>query len=162
MTMTLIADTSAGMTSTHVKSTRFGTFEAEDDLVITLVGGLIGFESCRRFVIVTPDEGGVIRWLQALDEPAVAFPIIDPWLFKADYAPEITRRDADELELDEATPRLIFAIVTVPRDNPRGITANLVGPIVVNAHTRCGKQVVVTNEEYGTKHRIIGDEAAAA
>src|SRR5207244_1142979 len=98
-------------------------------------------------------------WLQSIDRAELAFPIIDPWLFKADYAPSISREDAEEIELRETTPRLVYSVVTVPRDDPRGITANLLGPLVINARTRVGKQVIVTNEEYGTKHRILEAEA---
>lgn len=136
-------------------TTRFGTLEADEELVLTFPDGLIGFDRCKRFLVVRPDDQSPFRWLQSLDEPSVAFPIVEPAYFRNDYAPTIADTDARYLQLEADTPTLLFAIVTVPRQNPRGMTANLLGPLVVNALTRQGKQVIVQNPEYTTKHRVM-------
>jgi flagellar assembly factor FliW len=141
-------------TTERLWTSRFGELEVTRDLVIDLPDGLIGFERCRRFVVVTQEESSPFRWLQSLDDGAVAFPVIDPWQFKPDYAPTISDTDAQQLGLSAETPKLTFAIVTVPKSDPHAMTANLLGPIVINAATRQGRQVIVTDEHYGTKHSI--------
>lgn len=138
-----------------IRTSRFGALEVDPDLTIDVPDGLIGFELCRRFVVVTQDEGSPFRWFQSLDDGTVAFPIIDPWQFMPDYAPTISDGDARLLGLSQDTPKLVFVVVTVPKHDPRAMTANLLGPIVINAATRRGRQVVVTDERYGTKHSIV-------
>lgn len=143
------------LNSVKCATTRFGEIEVEEDLVITLPEGLIGFEDCTRYVVLHLDEKSPFRWLQSLDDGAVAFPIIDPWDFMADYAPSISDADAAKLRIDRDSPKLVFAVVTIPRNNPRGVTANLLGPLVINPVTRIGKQVIVADEQYHTKHSIM-------
>lgn len=149
-------------TTIHVETTRFGAIDVEKDLLIELPGGLIGFEDCTRFVVIHQDENSPFRWLQSLDDGAVAFPIMDPWQFRPDYAPSISDADAAELGLTPEKPKLVFAIVTVPLNNPRGMTANLLSPVVINPLTRQGKQVIVLDECYTTRHNILEEMLRAA
>jgi len=145
------------MNTINCRTTRFGEIEVEEDLVITLPGGLIGFEECRRYVVVHAGEKNPFRWFQSIDDGTVAFPIIDPWDFKPDYSPTISDSDAAHLDIDDESPKLIFAVVTIPRQDPRRVTANLLGPIVINPLTRIGKQVIVADEHYGAKHSIMDE-----
>ncbi|HLK57577.1 MAG TPA: flagellar assembly protein FliW [Chthonomonadaceae bacterium] len=152
---------SAGSESTAlpretVATSRFGTIEVEEDLIITLPEGLIGFEGCTRYVIVHHDENSAFRWLQSLEEPAAAFPIMEPGLFRPDYAPTLSDADARFLEITTTDiPILVFSIITVPAGNPQQMTANLLGPIVVNGLTRRGKQVIAQDEGLTTRHRLV-------
>lgn len=161
-----IEETATSFTGVRLKTTRFGEISADEEIIITMPEGVIGFEDCTRYVVVHQDEKSPFKWLQSLDDGAVAFPIIDPWQFKADYAPTLAKNDAAWLELTEETPKLVFVIVTIPRDNPRGMTANLLGPLVINGLTRRGKQMIVEDTCYTTKHSIMeelqkGAEGAA-
>lgn len=140
-----------------VATIRFGALEVEEDLILALPEGLIGFEACRRFVVVRPQENSPFRWLQSLDEPRVAVPIIEPGEFRSDYAPTISDADARSLQLTPETPTLVFVIVTVPPRDPRAMTANLLAPVVINGLTRRGRQVIVQDEGYTTRHRIVDE-----
>jgi flagellar assembly factor FliW len=147
--------TSATLAGVRANTTRFGEIDVDPDLVITLPDGVLGFERCRRYVVVQQGDTTQFKWLQALDDGTVAFPVIDPWQFKPDYAPTLSDADAAQLELGNGTPQLVFAIVTVPRENPRAMTANLLAPVVINARTRQGKQVIVRDDIYTTRHSVI-------
>ncbi len=136
-------------------TTRFGSIEVEEDLIITLREGIIGFEDCTRYVVLHVDQKSPFRWFQSLDDGSVAFPIIDPWEFKPDYTPTIGDADAAQLGLTSDSPKLVFAIATVPRQDPRSMTANLLAPLVIDPITRIGKQVIVTDEHYTTRHSIM-------
>jgi flagellar assembly factor FliW len=151
----------ASATCHTLETTRFGAIEVEEDLVIRIPEGLIGFEECRQFVVLHEDAASPFRWLQALDNGAIAFPVIDPWTFKPDYQPTITDLDAAALDLYEETPKLVFVIVTVPADKPQAMTANLLGPLVINPLTRRGRQVIVTDDEYTTRHGIVQEMSRA-
>jgi flagellar assembly factor FliW len=143
-----------------VRTTRFGDLEVDEELIIDMPDGLIGFERCRRFVVITPGEESAFRWFQSLDDGAVAFPIIEPWHFMEDYAPTISDMDVRLLGLSQEVPRLVFAVVTVPKHDPRSMTANLLAPLVINAGTRQGRQVIATDDRYTTRHRILQEMQA--
>lgn len=138
-----------------VSTTRFGVIEVDEDLIITLPEGIIGFDQCKRFVIIQHDDVSMFRWLQSLDIAAIAFPIIDPNEFRDDYAPIVSDSDVRSLSLTAEMNPLLFAIVTIPAGNPRGMTANLLGPIVVNPITRNGKQIIVPDQGFTTRHVIL-------
>ena len=80
-------------------------------------------------------------------------PVINPLVVKEDYNPVVE----DELlkGLGEITEEniVILLLLTVPQDAIQ-MTANLKAPIIINADTRKGAQVVVENEEYEIKYRI--------
>ena len=61
---------------------------------------------------------------------------------KTEYAVPITEENI-----------VILLLLTVPQDAIQ-MTANLKAPIIINADTRKGAQVVVENEEYEIKYRI--------
>ncbi len=147
------------MTTTEkvrVETTRFGPVEVDPSYVITFAGGIIGFENCRRFAVLQHDDRSPFRWLQSIDDGAVAFPVMDPQIFLPDYNPPIPARDAKELHLSDGQRPLVLAIITVPRANPRALTANLLGPVVINAETRAGKQVILDdNCRYTTRYDLL-------
>lgn len=146
------------MTATiAVPTTRFGTLEVEEDIIIYLSEGIIGFEKWKRYVVVHHDDTTSFRWLQALDHPGVAFPILEPREFRPDYAPTISNSDAQALQVTADTPVLMFAIITVPPGQPDGMTANLLGPIIINGFTHQGRQVIVQDEGYHTRHRVVDE-----
>jgi flagellar assembly factor FliW len=143
-----------------VPTVRFGLLKVDPETVLTFPNGLIGFETCKRYIIVRHQDNSAFRWLQSLDEARIAFPIVEPMEFCADYAPTISDADARFLDVDRGdAPILLFTIVTVPPHNPRDMTANLLAPLVVNGLTRRGKQTIVQNEGYTTRHKIVDEMA---
>ena len=135
-------------------TTRFGEIEVDVDLVIDFPEGMIGFESCRSYVVVRHDDKSAFRWLQSLEEPGIAFPVVEPFAFRPDYAPTISDSDARMLGLKRDTPTLLFVVVSVPGRDPRAMTANLLAPLVINGESRTGKQVIVQDEGYSTRHHV--------
>lgn len=141
---------------------RFGTIEYGELDVVTFPLGLPGFENHRRFVIINHKDGSPFRWLQSVEDGALAFLVVDPATFFSDYAPEMDESDSQFLSLTETTPRLVYTIVTIPKGNPEAMTLNLAGPIVVNAQNRVAKQIVLTDESFGIRHPIPKAESPEA
>ena len=48
----------------------------------------------------------------------------------------------------------------MPKGDPHGITANLLAPILINPTDRVARQVIVNNDEYGLRHRLLPENAA--
>jgi flagellar assembly factor FliW len=141
----------------RIKTTRFGMLEVETELILTFPDGIIGFDSCTRYIVISTEDNGAFRWLQSLDRPELAFPILDPTTFRPDYAPVISDMDARLLELTSTTPFLLFCVVTVPSHAPREMTANLLAPVVINGLTRNGRQVIIQDEGYNTRHKVVDE-----
>lgn len=122
--------------------------------------GLPGFPDVRRFVLVRLGDElspfSVLRSLddEAADAPAVEFVVTHPRLFFPDYEPEIDDDTAGRLELKSADDALLLVIVTVT-DPVAASTANLLGPIVVNRHTRAAAQAVLGNSGYATREALV-------
>lgn len=139
-----------------VKTKFFGEIDLGEDKIITLERGIIGFEECKRFTILfdsEKEERPAISWLQSLDEQALALPIINPLIVKADYNPVVE----DELlkHLGELTEEnlVIFLAMTVPNDLTK-MTVNLKAPFIINADTRKGAQLIVENQDYEVRYHV--------
>lgn len=139
-----------------VKTKFFGEIDLGEDKIITFERGIIGFEECKRFTILfdsEKEERPAISWLQSLDEQALALPIINPLIVKADYNPVVE----DELlkHLGELTEEnlVIFLAMTVPNDLTK-MTVNLKAPFIINADTRKGAQLIVENQDYEVRYHV--------
>lgn len=130
----------------HCRSTRFGAFDIQDEKVLTFPTGLLGFPESHRFVILDHDTEAPFKWLQSLDEAGVAFVIIDPALFHPTYNVEISSDALTEVKGTEQDELILTVLLTIPSDDPTGITANLRGPLLMNSRTKLCKQLVLSDE----------------
>jgi flagellar assembly factor FliW len=123
---------------------------------LSFASGLPGFPDARRFVLVRlGDELSPFSVLRGLDDGVdLEFVVTHPGLFFPDYAPEIDDDTADRLELKSADDALLLVIVTVT-DPVGASTANLLGPIVVNRHTRVAAQAVLGASGFNTREALV-------
>ncbi len=138
----------------QVKTTRFGEIDVKEADVINLPAGLIGFPELKRYVMLDHDKDSPFKWLQSLDDGAIAFVLINPLLFKPDYTVEVTESEVSDLDLTAEEDAVISVIITMP-SNPQNMTANLKAPLVFNLKNRRGKQLILNNAEYTTRHNIV-------
>lgn len=138
------------------KTKFFGEVELADDKVLDFPSGLIGFENYTKFAIMYDEEDkGTTRisWLQSLEEPLLALPVVDPLAIVEEYIPVIE----DELLVPLGNPAdedLLFLLaMTVPSDMTK-VTANMKAPIIINAATKKGAQLIVENEDYPVKFNV--------
>lgn len=144
------------MTKTALVDTpRFGTLSYGEHDVVRFPDGLIGFPGSQHFLIIEHREGSDFRWLQNIDEPALALLIVDPSRFVKDYSPEVNESVVSNLQITDATPRLVYTVVNIPKGKPEDMTLNLAGPIVINAENRLAKQLVLEDSRYPLRHRVM-------
>lgn len=137
-----------------ISTTRFGEIEVAPEEIVEFSEGLLGFEDAHRFVILNTQDGGPFRWLQCLDQGDLAFVIIEPLQFMYAYDLEISDADVEFLGVKAVEDLVLYAIVTIP-DNPRDMTANLQGPLVINVKTRRGRQIISNNPAHSLKTSIL-------
>lgn len=143
----------------EISTTRFGTLQFPRDLVITVQGGLLGFPHAERFAVLEHDaEDSPFKWLQAIDDPNLAFIILDPHLLVPDYLRQIEADVHDALGPFDPQDISTIAVVTVPAERPIEMTANLRAPVVVKFSERRGKQIILTNDLFSLNHRIFAPE----
>ena len=123
---------------------------AEDDLLFE--DGIPGFPDHRRFQLIDFVGDSAFQMLQSLDDESMAMIVCSPWMFFPNYEPEITDADQEGLELETAEDAIVFCPVTISA--PDKVYANLLGPFVVNAKTRRGRQVVLVDSDYAVKTPI--------
>ena len=139
-----------------IESTRFGTVEVKEDRIIRLKGGLLGFSELENFILLDDqaDSSLPFKWLVSVDQPEVGFLVTDPGIFFKDYVFDLPQESAQELGIRTEDDVQVISLLTVPSD-PKMITANLRGPIVINARTFAAKQIVLHNTDFATKHYIF-------
>ena len=135
----------------------YGEIEINEPQIIDLPEGILGFDFIKKFIIMdAEDEGSPFKWMQAFDEKDLAFVIIRPLDFMEEYELVIAQNDLDTVKSDNIDELLVFAIVTIP-ENPRKMTANLQGPIIVNPVKRLGKQAISLSDRYTVRHNILDE-----
>ena len=126
-----------------------------DSNIVKLPQGIFGFPDLRSCELIFNQDELPFMWLQEQQKGGLAFIVLEPIGFIPDYTVEISDGDVAFLGIQSPEDVLILNIVTINKDRPEQITANLVGPLIVNRKTRAGKQVIVNNyERYSAKYEL--------
>jgi flagellar assembly factor FliW len=145
-----------------IKTRPFGEIEVSEQQIIDFPDGILGFDDVRKFVLLDAhDENSPLKWLQAFDEPDLAFVIIRPVDFMREYELVVSMNDIEAVGAETAENLIVFAIVTIPT-NPSDMTANLQGPIIVNPEKRLGRQAISLSDRYSVRHKILEEMKKAA
>jgi len=116
--------------------------------------GIPGFEQFKSFTLLSADEDGTFVHLQSVEDEEVVFLLADPFRFYPTYEFELALHIQEELCLQEEKDVAVWTIVTVG-EKLEDSTLNLLAPIVVNTKLKVGRQVILQNTPYETKHPLI-------
>jgi flagellar assembly factor FliW len=141
--------------SVIIKTKPFGEIAIEEKQIIDFPDGVFGFEDFKQFAILDDSHSGSpFRWLQAMNEPDLAFVIILIADVMADYELVVPDSDYELLGVKSPNELLVFSIITIP-ENYKMMTANLMGPVLVNPVKKIGRQSISLCDKYGVRHRVI-------
>lgn len=146
-----------------IKSRPFGEVEIDETKILTIQGGMFGFEGYEHFALIGVKEQQPFEWLQCVDEPSIAFVVMRPEAFMPAYQLLISEADKAVLGIKAESELLVYIVCVIP-DDMRKITVNLKGPVVVHPGTRQGRQVISLVESYPVRHPLFDsqkDQAAA-
>ncbi len=123
----------------HFETARFGKLEVAEDKVISFPAGLLGFPNIKRYVLLDYEDTPV-KWLQAVDDPGVAFIVMEPTLLVEDYAITLDEVMRQTLQLETEEDLAVLAIVRVEKGK---LLANFKGPLLFNSRIKIGLQAVL-------------------
>ncbi len=142
----------------EIETTRFGQVEINENLIIALPDGILGFEDFKRYIILDHfDKESPLKWFQSIDDPSLAFVITDPLMFVPEYKAKVSKEEIRNIKLSDASKAVIVVIVNIKIDHSE-ITINLQGPIVINPEEKLAKQVIIRESDYSVRHVIFSKE----
>lgn len=133
----------------------FGEIEIDESKIITFEDGIIGFPDMKKFTLIFDEEKEgrpSISWLQSMDEPKIAFPVMDPLFVCETYNPSVEDELLKNLGTIKEDNLYVLVTVTVPQ-NIKELAVNLKAPIVINTDTRKASQIIV-EDDLPVRYRI--------
>jgi flagellar assembly factor FliW len=126
------------------KNRQFGEFEFDDDHVLTFPEGIIGFEECRRFILINDEDSQPFRWLVSIEDEDLSFPLINPKILVPEYK-------AGNRKKDDST---ILVVATLNKEIENS-TVNLRSPVIIMNESRTGKQIILEEEAYALHYPLF-------
>ena len=105
-----------------INTVRFGEIEVEEERIFKFVLPIIGFNELKDFVILDLNKDGFFKWLQSVEDPALAFPIVSVFNMDIDYSIDLQDSVVDALKIQNVESLLVMNIASIPQDNPQGTT----------------------------------------
>jgi flagellar assembly factor FliW len=143
--------------SVTITTRHYGEIEIDERQIFEFPEGILGFDYVKRFAIFDSHDGkSPFKWMQAVEEPELAFVVIAPVEVFGEYELKIAEQDMEEIGAQKPDDLVVFAIVTIP-DDPKNMTVNLQGPIIINPDTGRGRQVISLSDRYSVRHRVMDE-----
>ena len=137
-----------------VQTGRFGQIEVSSEEIISIPSGILGFPEDHNFCLVDSGDHTLILWLQSLSNPHLAFPLLEPKVFKPDYLVRLSAAELRELRLTTIKDASVYTILTIPTPMTE-MTANLKAPLVINTREKIAKQVVLQENDQPIKFSMF-------
>lgn len=123
----------------------FGAVEVDPEKVITFPNGLVAFENDKRFTLVH-EEGKtspVSFTLQSLDDPLLAFQVIDAAALGFNYELALTDAESTALGSPANDDIVVMQVLFKEGSAEAGVTPNLRAPLLINTKAKLGLQKVM-------------------
>ena len=136
----------------------FGEIEIQDEKIIKLKEGIIGFPDLQNFTLIYDEEKegkegkGGVKWLQSMDDPEFAMPVINPLDVKPDYRPTVSEEGLKSLGEMPEDSAFVLVTITVPKEIEK-MSVNLKAPFIINMENLHGVQLIV-EDDYPVKYMI--------
>ena len=127
-----------------IETSRFGTLDLDENVVIEFPWGIPGFEPIKRYVLLEHREGP-FQWLQAVDEPGLAFVVCEPEVVGVRYS--VPPEKALSIRLEAAEDLVVLIMVSFDRQQKR-MSPHWRGPMLFNSSSRLGCQWSMDEEEF--------------
>lgn len=130
-----------------------GEINIEESEIIHFHQGIPSFLDEKKFYILPFLEDDPFMIMQSIQTPGLAFVIVSPFDFFKDYTVKLSDPIIETLEIKKQEDVAVFVILTI-QERFSNTTANLQGPIIINRAKGLGKQVILSESTYRTKHLL--------
>ncbi|MFT9494656.1 flagellar assembly protein FliW [Anaerosolibacter sp.] len=137
----------------------FGEIEINNDTVIEFPDGIPGFEQYKQYAIIkNPDEENPLHWLQCMEDGDLTFVVINPFMAKEDYDFYLPDSMIEKLRISDIKDVMVLSFVTIPEEITK-MTINLKAPLIINIHSKLGKQLILDDAVYPAKYLVIQEKS---
>ncbi len=141
-----------------IVNTKFlGDIQIEEKDIISFDNGIPGFMDLHKFVLLPVEGNPSLYYMQSIDEAAICFITISPFMIVEDYEADISEETIEKLDITKVEDVSLLAILTIP-DNIKEITANLQAPLVINNTNNKAFQEILNNDNYCVKYKLYKGE----
>ncbi|MFD1139400.1 flagellar assembly protein FliW [Paenibacillus urinalis] len=135
----------------RIETSSWGRIEVQEEQIIQFNKGIPGFEEETQFAIIPYGDNNPFSMMQSIKEPQLSFLVVNPFTLEPNYEFELPDHESSELKIENNVS--ILCIVTL-QASLRESSINLLAPIVINPVTNQGKQIVLHDTEYATRHKL--------
>jgi flagellar assembly factor FliW len=131
-----------------------GLIQIDEDRFINFVNGIPGFQDENKFVVIPLEEDDTFYIMQSVNTSTLAFVMVNPFTYYPDYDFTLEDSVVQKLEIKDSKDVLVYSILTV-QDPFENTTVNLQAPVIINSKNHQGKQIILNNEKYQTRHKLV-------
>lgn len=131
-----------------------GKINYEEKDVFTFNKGIFGFEHLRKFVLIDMEGYKPFKLFHSLENDELGLIVTSPYEFFKEYKVKLTDEVIENLKIKKPEDVLIITTVTLNSD-PKKITTNMQGPIIINCLNNLGQQIIIDNCKYKVKEPLI-------
>ncbi len=137
-----------------LKTRLFGEVKVKDEEVIHFTKPILGFDDCRQYLLMENESIFPTFWLQSINDPNLAFPVISPFSVDENYSINLQALDLDDINLKSIDDALVLTLMVVPQ-TLSSIRTNLRAPIIYNPEKKIAKQLILYDEKYPIHYYVI-------
>lgn len=140
-----------------IKTRKFGEINIDEKKILTMPEGLPGFPGFERFALLEDPKTSPFCWYQSIEEANLALIVMNPFLFKPDYQIDLSSFIVSRGWVDaKVEDLLVYVVVNIFKEETgKRITANLIGPLVINPKKNEAIQVAISNSNYTHQHNVL-------
>ena len=127
---------------------RFGEIDIDEGKIFESKLPIIGFDTHKCFAIIEPNKESIFKWLQSIEDPALAFPIISVTMLDYDYSIDVSDNVLETLDIKDVEDVLVMNITSIPQDDPEATTINLLAPLLFNVKNGLAGQIILSGSGY--------------
>ncbi len=137
-----------------LKTHLFGEIEVKEEEVINFTKPILGFDDCTQYILVEKESIFPTFWLQSVNNPRLAFPVVSPFSVNDDYSIKLQNHDLDDIRLKDINDVLVLTLMVVPQVLS-SIRTNLRAPIIYNTVNKVAKQLILYDDKYPVHYYIM-------
>ncbi|HCT63727.1 MAG TPA: flagellar assembly protein FliW [Lachnospiraceae bacterium] len=132
----------------EINSKYFSMIEYSKEDIVTFDDGLYGFQDKKNFILICfENTNDNFLCMQSIDDEKLAFLMINPYHFLADYEVVLSDEDTHSLNITNVANVRTYAVCVVGDDANKS-TANLKCPIIINSKNNKAKQIILDESAY--------------